>query len=67
MELNPSFAPAYFTIAAGHLLAGRPEKAIGIADQALRFFPAIPASLCCILYKDGLFSFSRATKRLMIC
>lgn len=42
VELNPSFAPAYFTIAAGHLLAGRPEKAIGIADQALRFFPRDP-------------------------
>jgi TolB-like protein/class 3 adenylate cyclase len=44
VELNPSFAPAYFTIATGHLVAGRPEKAIDVADQALRFFPHDPGA-----------------------
>ncbi|MDH2353171.1 adenylate/guanylate cyclase domain-containing protein [Bradyrhizobium sp. SSUT18] len=42
VELNPSFAPAYFVIAAGYLLAGQPEKAIDVADRALRLFPHDP-------------------------
>jgi adenylate cyclase len=42
VELNPSFAPAYFLIAGAHLLAGRPEKAIEVADQVLRLFPHDP-------------------------
>jgi Flp pilus assembly protein TadD len=42
--LNPSFAPAYLTIATGQLLAGRPEKAIDVADQARRFFPHDPGA-----------------------
>jgi class 3 adenylate cyclase/TolB-like protein len=44
LELNPSFAPAYFTIATGHIVAGRSEKAIEVADQALRFFPHDPGA-----------------------
>lgn len=60
VELNPSFAPAYFTIAAGHLLAGRPEKAIDVADQALRLFPRDPgAPLLLIIQGRSFFVLTR--------
>ena len=63
VELNPSFAPAYFTIAAAHLLAGRPKKAIDVADQALRFFPHDPgAPLLLIIQGQALFR-SHALRR----
>lgn len=51
LELNPSFAPAYITIASGHLVAGRPEKAIDVADQALRFFPHDPGAPVLLLIR----------------
>jgi adenylate cyclase len=51
VELNPSFAPAYWTIATGHLVAGRPEEAIDVADQALRFFHHDPGAPVLLLIR----------------
>jgi adenylate cyclase len=60
LQLNPSFAPAYFTIATGHLLAGRPEKTIDVADQALRFFPHDPGTpLLLLLQGQSFFTLTR--------
>lgn len=60
LQLNPSFAPAYFTIATGHLLAGRPEKTIDVADQALRFFPHDPGTpLLLLLQGQSFFTLMR--------
>jgi adenylate cyclase len=44
LALNPSFAPAYFSIAFGNFLAGRPEKAIDVTEKALRLFPNDPGA-----------------------
>jgi adenylate cyclase len=60
VELNPSFATAYFTIAAGHLVAGRPDKAIDVANQALRFFPHDPgAPLLLLVQGQSFFTLTR--------
>jgi adenylate cyclase len=59
-ELNPSFAPVYFTIAAGHLVAVRPEEAIDVAGQALRFFPHDPgAPLLLLIQGQAFFALTR--------